>query len=110
MRRISQSSPQPYAEDAVWMRPNAPMVKGRKNLEAEFEKQFAGMNGVLKLTASEAATSGDQAFAAGPYTFTVSTGGSGSQTFSAKFLTVFKRVKGEWKIAYDMQNADQPKP
>ena len=106
-----------YAEDGVWMRPNAPMVTGRKNLEAEFKKQFEGMSGVLKLTASEIATSGDQAFAAGPYTFTIPSGssltlsgvgGSGSQTYNSKFLTVFKRIKGEWKIAYDMQNADQP--
>jgi len=36
--------------------------------------------------------------------------GTEYQVFAAKYLTVFKRVQDGWKIAYDMQNADQPPP
>jgi uncharacterized protein (TIGR02246 family) len=98
-----------YAEDAVWMPQNAPAIKGRSAIEAVFKKQFAGP-AVLKLTASSSELAGTLAFSAGSYTVTIPAGGGGSQTFAAKYLTIFKRVGNDWKIAYDMQNADQPPP
>jgi uncharacterized protein (TIGR02246 family) len=98
-----------YAEDAVWMPPNAPMIKGRSALEAAFKKQFAGP-GVLKLTWTASEIAGTRAFSAGTYTVTIPVDGGGSLTFAAKYLTVFKRVGNDWKIAFDMQNADEPPP
>jgi uncharacterized protein (TIGR02246 family) len=98
-----------YAEDATWLPPNAPMIKGRSTLEAAFRKQFAGP-AVLKLTPTESVIAGDLAFSVGTYTVTVPVEGGGSLTFPAKYLTVFKRVGNDWKIAYDMQNADQAPP
>jgi hypothetical protein len=29
---------------------------------------------------------------------------------AAKYLTVFNRVENDWKIVYDMQNADEAAP
>jgi uncharacterized protein (TIGR02246 family) len=98
-----------YAEDALWMPPNAPVIKGRSAIEAVFQRLFAGP-GVLKLTSSSSEIAGTLAFSAGTYTVTIPADGGGSQTFAAKYLTVFKRVGNDWKIAYDMQNADQPPP
>ena len=105
-----------YAEDAVWMPPNQPLITGRPNIQRAFAKLFVGQPGTLKVVSIESAINGPSAFAAGTYTLTVArgtsvtltgVGGAGSQTLAAKYLTVFKRVGADWKIAYDMQNTDQ---
>lgn len=111
-----------YAEDGVLMPPGTPMIHGRSNIEAVFKKQFE-QSRTLKLSPTDSAIAGALAFAAGTFTVTISRGvavptsivrgtpagvGTESQVFAAKYLTVFKRVGNDWKIAYDMQNADQP--
>lgn len=114
-----------YAEDGVLMPSDAPMIRGRANIKAVFQKQFE-QRGVLQLGSMESEISGDRAVAAGVFTLTISRGvavptgvrrggtltgaGTAAQVFAAKYLTVFKRVGNDWKIAYDMQNADQPPP
>src|SRR5688572_24784587 len=53
-----------YTEDAVWMPPDAPLIRGRANIEAALKKAFE-RGGVLKLGVSDSEMSGGQAFAAG---------------------------------------------
>jgi uncharacterized protein (TIGR02246 family) len=98
-----------YADDAVWMPPDSPMIKGRAAIEAAFKERFK-RPGVLKFTSTTSAMSGPLAFVAATYTVTVPVEGAAPVSFTAKSLTVFKRVENDWKIAYDMQNGDQPPP
>jgi uncharacterized protein (TIGR02246 family) len=98
-----------YADDAVWMPQNAPMIKGRAAIEAVLKERFKGP-GVLRFTGTTSAISGTLAFVAATYTVTVPAEGGAAVSLTAKALTVFKRVGNDWKIAYDMQNADQPPP
>jgi uncharacterized protein (TIGR02246 family) len=98
-----------YAEDAVWMPQNSPVIKGRAAIEAAFTERYKGP-GVLRFTGTASAISGTLAFVAATYTVTVPAEGGATVSFPAKALTVFKRVGNDWKIAYDMQNADQPPP
>jgi uncharacterized protein (TIGR02246 family) len=98
-----------YAEDAVWMAQNSPMIQGRAALEAAFKERYKGP-GVLKFTGTTSAMSGTLGFVAATYTVTVPVEGGAPMSFTAKSLTVFKRVGNDWKIAYDMQNVDQPPP
>jgi uncharacterized protein (TIGR02246 family) len=98
-----------YADDAVWMPPNSPMIKGHGAIEAAFKERFKGP-GVLKFTSTTSAMSGTLAFVEATYTLTVPVEGAAPVSFTAKSLTVFKRVGNDWKIAYDMQNGDQPPP
>lgn len=95
-----------YTEDAVFMPPNQPMAKGRAAIEAQFRREFQQGFTNLKLTPMESAISGSQAFEAGTATITAPGGG----TEHSKYLVVFKQVAGAWKIAYDVNNADQPSP
>jgi uncharacterized protein (TIGR02246 family) len=95
-----------YADDAVWMPPNSPMINGRGAIEAAFKERFKGP-GVLKFTGTTSAMSGTLAFVAATYTVTVPVEGAAPASFTAKSLTVFKRVGNDWKIAYDMQNGDR---
>ena len=108
-----------YAEDAVLMPPGSPLVKGRAAIQAAFTTMLA-RGGVVKFNPPlESEIVGSRAFVAGTYTLTIPAGRplpltkpseSGPQIFAAKYLTVFKRVGNDWKIAYDMQNSDQAAP
>jgi uncharacterized protein (TIGR02246 family) len=98
-----------YADDAVWMPQNSPLIKGRAAIEAAVKERYKGP-GVLKFTGTTSVTSGTLAFVAATYTVTVPVDGGAAASLTAKSLTIFKRVGNDWKIAYDMQNADQPPP
>ena len=105
-----------YSEDAVLMPPGSPVVKGQPAITSAFMAMVA-RGGVLKFNPPLAIeVTGDRALAAGTYTVTVSVpgsqaaGGSGPLVIAAKYLTVFKRVGNDWKIVYDMQNADEAAP
>ena len=92
-----------YAEDAVVMPPNEPMVRGRANIQARLQREFK--DGVkLQLTPTESTISGAQAFEAGTVTVTL----PGGRTEKEKYLVVYKRVGTDWKIAFDIWNSDTP--
>jgi uncharacterized protein (TIGR02246 family) len=93
-----------YADDAVVMPPNLPMVKGRANIEAHFKGEIQQGVTNLQLKPMESAISGSQAFEAGTSTATM----PGGQTDQGKYLVVLKRVGNDWKIAYDVYNSDAP--
>jgi uncharacterized protein (TIGR02246 family) len=95
-----------YAEDAVVMPPDRPIVKGRANIEAHWkgEIQQGGTN--VKLNPVESAISGSQAFEVGTMTMTL----PGGQTDRGKYVAILKRVGNEWKIAYDIYNSDASPP
>jgi uncharacterized protein (TIGR02246 family) len=93
-----------YADDAVVMPPNLPMVKGRANIEAHFKGEIQQGATNFQLKPVESAISGPQAFEAGTSTMTL----PGGLTDRGKYLVVLKRVGNDWKIAYDIYNNDAP--
>jgi len=108
-----------YTDDAVLMPPNAPLAKGRAAIQAYFEATFKQGLTDLRLSPLESAIAGQQAFDAGTSSVQVrgggssltltGVGGSGAAVRSqGKYITVYKRVRGEWKISYDIFNDDKP--
>jgi uncharacterized protein (TIGR02246 family) len=95
-----------YADDGVLMPPNQPLTKGRANIEARYKREFQEGVTNLQLKPMESAVAGAQAFDTGTATITLPDG----RTENSKYLVVLKRVGGEWKIAYDIYNSDQPPP
>lgn len=93
-----------YAEDAVVMPPNEPMVKGRSAIRAMLEKDFKEGNVSLKITPTHSAITGDSAHEVGTVAVTLPDG----KVSNEKYVTLFKRVGGEWKIAYDIWNTNAP--
>ena len=105
-----------YAEDAVLMPANMPMIKGRTAIEGHFKKEFGATDMTLQLKPIESTIEGSQGFGIGTSTFTLKRGGA-SQTVTGvgtvetgKYVLVFKRVGTDWKIAYDIFNSDAPTP
>lgn len=95
-----------YAEDAVAMPPNRPMVKGRSAIEAQLKAEMQRQPVTLKLSPFESAVTGDRAYEAGTSAVKLPDG----RTMNEKYLVVYKRVGGDWKIAYDIWNGDAPAP
>ena len=71
-----------YADDAVVMPPNLPMVKGRANIEAHFKGEIQQGPTNFQLKPVQSAISGSQAFEAGTSTMTL----PGGQTEVGKYL------------------------
>ena len=94
-----------YAEDAVLMTPNEPMVKGRGDIEKYYQQQFARGAVRLRLKPLESIVTGDRAFEAGTATAIL-----GPFSDEGKYVVVYKRVGRAWKIAYDIFNSDQHEP
>jgi ketosteroid isomerase-like protein len=107
-----------YTDDAVVMAPNVPMLKGRSDIEAYYKQGFSQGGGTMRLHPFESAASGSVAFEAGTSTLTIGNpsgqllpgAGGGGRTEAGKYVVIYKRVKNEWKIAFDIFNNDAPPP
>jgi uncharacterized protein (TIGR02246 family) len=98
-----------YTEDAVLMPPNTPMVKGRAAIEAWFKGGFDDGFSNLRLAPFRTDVSGDLAYVAGTYTISGKSS-TGSFEDRGKYVEVWKRSGGQWRIATDIFNSDLPPP
>ena len=94
-----------YADRAIVMPPDAPMVQGRENIEAYYRRGFAQSEGRLRLQPIESVIAGSSAYEAGTSSL-VAVRGSGES--AGKYVVVYERVRNEWKIIYDIFNNDPP--
>ena len=99
-----------YTADATFMPPNEPVVKGRSNIQAWFQKQIDAGASSLKLQPTESRISGDLAFEAGTYTFGIKPKTGDAMTDTGKYIVVLKKEGSEWKISHDIFNSDMPPP
>lgn len=98
-----------YTADAMFMPPNEPAIKGRSNIQAWMQKQIdAGAS--LKLQSTESRISGDLAFEAGTYTFSMKPKTGEPVSDSGKYVVVLRREGSDWKISHDIFNSDMPPP
>ena len=100
-----------YAEDAIVMPPDQPMVRGRRDVEAYYARGFRQDVSNFRLVPMESAITGPHAFEAGTSTLSErrgasSPGGPGLITTGGKYVVIYRRVGGQWKIAYDIFNND----
>lgn len=92
-----------YSDDARVLAPNAPMGQGEEAVRSVFQGMIdAGLGG--ELTTVETMAAGDLGYHVGTYALTV----DGSEVDRGKFVEIWRKVGGEWKIASDMFNSDLP--
>lgn len=92
-----------FAEDVVVMVPGGPILRGRQQvarlvLFAAPKPEFSVVSKTIDL-----AESGDLGYSAGINRIEGPAGSS-----SGKWVHVWKRVQGQWKIAYAIANTDPP--
>lgn len=96
-----------YAADAYFMTPNAPAVTGPALREA-----WKGLLGAPELKATltplevKVAASRDLAYERGAY----SIGMGGAPPDVGKYIVVWRKSGGQWKVAADIFNSDQAAP
>jgi ketosteroid isomerase-like protein len=100
-----------YDEHAVLLPPGAPAASGRAAIHAFFTKDMAESSkaGIrFSLGAHPAGgISGDMGWSSGTYTVTDK---AGKVLEIGKFLSVSRKVNGQWLYLRDMWNADGPSP
>lgn len=94
-----------YSEEAYLLPPGADMAKGRSSIQA-FWTQAGQAVGNLKLTTVDVKALGSDA-AREIGTFSFMTKGQAQQQVKGKYVVVWEKIGGEWKIAADIWNADK---
>lgn len=101
-----------YGDTAILMPPNEPMVRGRAEIQAWFERALSRLR-CVRIIVTESLREGDQAFQAGTFTSgatdaSSSPAGVSGATVAGKYVLLLARQAGDWKIQYDIWNLDQP--
>ena len=98
-----------YAPDAVEMQPNAPAIVGLPAIREWFETGLLqpGISNFFEPDTIEVAASGDLAYDRGTYRFAMETPG-GRVEDAGKYLMIWKKIGGEWKVIVDISNSDRP--
>lgn len=95
-----------YTSDAKFMITNGPTVVGTKNIQSVFSA-FINEGNTLVLTTTE--IWGDENVIAEEGTF-VTTRADGISTETGKYLVLWKKEDGKWKIFRDCYNTDSAAP
>ena len=100
-----------YADDAVELASNTPLVVGKEAIRAWYHTWLPQPNLSITFATSsvDLSPSGDVAWERGTYEFTT-VSPKGTSVDKGKYLTVWKKVDGTWKVAADMANSDLPAP
>lgn len=94
-----------HTEDAQFLIPHMVPIHGRAAIEATFRAGF-GQGHTLGFATLELLGHGDSTVEIGQYTRT----GSGAETLDrGKYIVIWKRVGGDWKIHRDMVSTNLPK-
>jgi ketosteroid isomerase-like protein len=98
-----------YADDAVVLLPNLPIVRGCGQIRELFrELSEAGVGDVVRETTFLHAA-GDLGYGIGSQTTTLRPSGSEASPVIGKYLLIYRRqADGIWKIVADMFNSDLP--
>jgi uncharacterized protein (TIGR02246 family) len=91
-----------YTADAIAFPPGSPMVRGKAAIGAMW-KGLAEQAGNPKVVTLEVKRLGPGA-AREVGTFSLTTKGSSPKEISGKYLVVWERVRGQWKLAADIWN------
>jgi uncharacterized protein (TIGR02246 family) len=94
-----------YTEEAVILPPGAEMMKGRSAIQA-FWKGAADQLGEGKLITVDVKPLGSEA-AQEIGTFSFRTKGSQPQEVTGKYVVVWEKVGGDWKLATDIWNTNK---
>jgi ketosteroid isomerase-like protein len=94
-----------YTEDGQLLWEDRPIITGKKAIEEEWRKDMGGPGRKATITNLEIEEHGDWAFETSEF---LVTGPDGERVYDGKYICIWKRVKGEWKIHRDIGNKNSP--
>jgi ketosteroid isomerase-like protein len=92
-----------YVDNAVFMPPNRPLLRGREPLKGFYQGLINGGSKDLKITPGEVSGHGPLAYESGAYSMM-----NGNVHDRGKFLFIFRNMSGNWKIEYTSWSSDLP--
>jgi ketosteroid isomerase-like protein len=92
-----------YTENAVFMPPNKPLLRGRASLKSFYDGQMTAGSKDLKMTPADVSGHGPLAYESGAYSMT-----NGTVPDRGKYLFIFRNTNGNWKIEYTSWSSDLP--
>ena len=101
-----------YANDAVRMPPDEPMVKGKAAILEWFKQEAEQYTLQIDNVPEEVQVDGDLAFMRGTFSGTATPNAEGEPfQVKGKWMAAYKRqVDGSWKVIADIFNRDNPLP
>ncbi|MFN2399438.1 MAG: SgcJ/EcaC family oxidoreductase [Gemmatimonadaceae bacterium] len=98
-----------YADDAMLMPPNGPAARGKVAIRDAWTAMvnLPGLNLVFEPTEVNVDDHGDGAYETGVYRMTIM-GAQGRIEDDGKYVTVWRKNKGQWKAVADISNSNRP--
>ena len=99
-----------YADDGRLMPPNAPMVVGREAVAETWGQLFKlpGFSLTFEPQHIEVSEAGDMAYDVGTYSLSLTPEGAARVQDQGKYVVVWQKVNGEWKVKADIFNSNNP--
>jgi uncharacterized protein (TIGR02246 family) len=98
-----------YTTDARVLPPNGEMVEGRPNIQKFWQGAMSAGLKMVSLETVHVETQGNVAVEIGHYTTTIPGAGGTTTTDKGKYVVVWKREGGAWKLAVDIFNTSIPR-
>ena len=99
-----------YTMEARVLPPNGEIVEGRPNIQKFWQGAMSAGVKMVSLEAVHVETQGNVAVEIGRYTSTMPGAGGTTTTDKGKYVVVWKREGGSWKLATDIFNTSIPTP
>ena len=99
-----------YTEDAKMLPPNSSIIIGREGIQAFFQGFYDVGGRDAQLTVIDLHVQGDMAHVVGKYTFTIQPEEGEAISDNGKYVEIWKRENGSWKISADIFNTSIPLP
>jgi uncharacterized protein (TIGR02246 family) len=97
-----------FASDAIIMPPDAEMVKGRDAILRHWKGAFDGGLSDLKINPTDIQVIGDVAIEIGHATLSMAPADAAATSTSVKYVEIWKKVRGHWRVYRGMWNARSP--
>ena len=98
------------APDAIMQMNGMPVVKGEKAVRDTFAAMSSAPGFNLNWQAATADVSGDLGYTTGTYEMTMTNAAGQPATDKGKYITVWKKLNGAWKVVADTATSDAPSP
>ena len=99
-----------FIEEANLLPPNNQIVTGRESIQEFFQAFYDAGGRNLHLTVIDLHVSGDMAHVVGKYTLTIQPEEGEAISDNGKYVEIWKRVNGSWKMITATWNSSVPLP
>jgi uncharacterized protein (TIGR02246 family) len=96
-----------YTEEGQLLPPNADFMIGREAIQAFWQGVMDAGIASIKIELLEVDDHGDTAIEVSKYALHAQ---DGTELDAGKFIVIWKRVEGEWKLHRDIFNSSKPAP